>query len=112
MRKKLLVVFGAGFLAGCASPQGLMRGEPVISTVTEKSPQEYVECVGPLWQDFNPSVSIAPTAEGYRLTTFHSMAGTDDVLVIGEQAGGSVINLFQRVQMMRQPLRDAVSSCI
>lgn len=111
MRKNLLMVFGAGFLAGCASPQGLMEGEPVISFSTNKQPREYVECVSPLWQDFNPSVSVAPTTNGYRLTTFHSMAGTDDVLVIDKNSEGSSVELFQRVQMMRQPLRNAVNQC-
>jgi len=99
-------------LTGCATPKSLLEQEPVISEESGKTPEEYVECVSPLWQDFNPAVSISPTTTGYRLTTLHSMAGTDDVLVINESSQGSSVRLFQRIEMMRQPLRDAVRQCL
>lgn len=113
--KKLIAMLAVVVLSGCVSPADLKKSEPSFSAVTKKDPKSYALCVFPQWQEARNEAVMSETVDGYRLIVAAEQL-TDELLEVRKSAGGSEVQLFQRVPWMpgvgRSAIEAAVKSCL
>lgn len=114
--RMLFALLAAAVLIGCTTPGDLMRKEPTIAAVTDKSPRSYALCVFPLWQEHRRSATMHETADGYRLLIVAEGAGqTDELLEVRRTSTGSDVRLYQRtpwVSIGRGQVASSARDCL
>jgi hypothetical protein len=110
---KLLSITGFGVLAlaGCSS----RPNAPSLTLSTQKSPEEYAQCVFPKWQRQNPE-AIKSGSKGHYRIVVESKVAADEVLEIYKTTSGSEASLYQRALLPstlgRKNLESAVRDCL
>lgn len=96
--KKLLAVLSLGLLVGCAGTiQDRLDGGVKASVTTDKTPQEYVDCLKETWIQFG-SPNVFKIERGFRLVPLIN----NHVEVMAEittQNGETLVELFYRWNM-------------
>lgn len=80
-------------LAGC-STSGVQEGKPSFSAQSQKTPQQYARCLGPKWQEFNPSTSSIETESGYKISASTAFTGVVALAVVDKSSDGSLVKIF------------------
>ncbi|NWB63896.1 hypothetical protein [Pseudomonas sp. F1002] len=80
-------------LVGC-STSGVQQRAPSFSAQSQKTPQQYARCLGPKWQEFNPSTSSIETESGYKLSASTAFTGVVALAVVDKSSGGSLVEVF------------------
>lgn len=87
MKMKIAVVAFIA-LTGC-SVSGLQEKKPLFVGETVKAAGIVARCLGPKWQDINPSTSVTETENGYRVLVSDSSLGALVLATIVGKNGGS-----------------------
>lgn len=107
----LIAAVAMVMLAGCASTESLLGGEPSSSYKTSKTPQQYAKCVVPKWQSARRGVSSFETETGYRVVAEYEW-NTDEVLDIASVKTGASVRHYQRADWAAMPGRSAIESAV
>lgn len=89
----LIAAVAVAMLAGC-STSGMQQGAPAFSASSQKTPQQYSRCLGPKWQEINPSTSSIETETGYKISASTAFTGVVALAVIDQSKGGSMVKIF------------------
>ncbi len=99
-------------LVGC-STSGVQQGAPSFSAQSQKTPQQYARCLGPKWQEFNPSTSSIETESGYKLSASTAFTGVVALAVVDKSSGGSRVEVFLPMDWAGTAgWKDAAKACI
>ncbi|XSS65414.1 hypothetical protein ACP9OK_10755 [Pseudomonas sp. B11] len=99
-------------LAGC-STSGIQQGAPSFSSQSKKTPQQYLRCLGPKWQEINPSTSSIETETGYKISASTAFTGVVALAVIDQSQGGSLIKVFLPMDWAgTSGWKDSAMTCI
>lgn len=99
-------------LAGC-STSGIQQGAPSFSAKSQKTPQQYARCLGPKWQEFNPSTSSIETESGYKLSASTAFSGVVALAVVDNASSGSLVKVFLPMDWAGTAgWKDAAKACI
>ena len=88
MQIRIPLVFVLMASAGC-SVSGLQEKKPLFVGKTEKNAVSVARCIGPRWQDINPSTSVTETEKGYRVLVSDSSFGALVLATIVEGSDGA-----------------------
>jgi len=67
----------------------LQEKKPLFVGKTEKKAVSVARCIGPRWQDINPSTSVTETEKGYRVLVSDSSFGALVLATIVEGSDGA-----------------------
>jgi len=99
-------------LAGC-STSGMQQGAPSFSAQSQKTPQQYARCLGPKWQEFNPSTSSIETETGYKISASTAFSGVVALAVVDQSRGGSLVKVFLPMDWVgTSGWKDSARACI
>ena len=99
-------------LAGC-STSGMQQGAPSFSAQSQKTPQQYARCLGPKWQEFNPSTSSIETESGYKLSASTAFSGVVALAVVDKSSSGSLVKVFLPMDWAGTAgWKDSAKACI
>lgn len=111
--KKLLVVLGLGLLAGCAGTiQDRLDGGVKASVTTDKTPQEYVDCLRAEWVWLG-TPNILKMENGFRYLIMYG-DHVDIVTDIVEQNSTTQVDLYHRgaVRFGQGRMIEGMENCI
>ncbi len=91
--RSMILLLGLAMLTGC-STSGLQQGAPSFSAQSQKTPQQYARCLGPRWQELNPSTSSIETESGYKLSVSTAFSGVVALAVVDKSSSGSLVKVF------------------
>lgn len=99
-------------LVGC-STSGMQQGTPSFSAQSKKTPQQYSRCLGPKWQEFNPSTSSIETESGYKISASTAFTGVVALAVVDKSSSGSLVKVFLPMDWAGTAgWKDAAKACI
>lgn len=108
----VIAVVAMAMLAGC-STSGIQQGSPSFSAQSKKTPQQYAKCLGPKWQEFNPSTSSIETESGYKLSASTAFSGVVALAVVDKSSGGSLVRVFLPMDWAGTAgWKDSAKACI
>ncbi|NWB09051.1 lipoprotein [Pseudomonas sp. D5002] len=108
----LIAAVAVVMLAGC-STSGVQEGAPSFSAQSQKTPQQYARCLGPKWQEFNPSTSSIETESGYKISASTAFTGVVALAVVDKSSGGSLVKVFLPMDWTGTAgWKDAAKACI
>lgn len=94
MRILLTAAIAASVLLVGCSTSGIEQDKPAFTGQSKKTAQQYVRCLAPKWQEFNPSTSSIETESGYKIAASAALSGVVALAVVDESGGGSLIRVF------------------
>lgn len=107
-----IAVVAVAMLAGC-STSGMQEGRPSFSAQSKKTPQQYARCLGPKWQEINPSTSSIETETGYKISASTTFTGVAALAVIERSQGGSMVTVFLPMDWAgTSGWKDSAKTCI
>ncbi|MGY2294235.1 hypothetical protein HX813_24055 [Pseudomonas yamanorum] len=99
-------------LVGC-STSGMQQGAPSFSAQSQKTPQQYARCLGPKWQEINPSTSSIETETGYKISASTAFTGVVALAVIEQSHSGSLVKVFLPTDWVgTSGWKDSAKTCI
>lgn len=106
MRKALLPLVALTLLSGCAS----VLDQPTVALATDKSPEEFAECVVPKLEAQALIPSLSQGQRHYRISLSSALA-TDKVIDAYKVSVGSKVFVYERTVLaaeFEQAARDCV----
>ncbi|ARP91714.1 hypothetical protein CAL14_16635 [Bordetella genomosp. 9] len=99
-------------LAGCTTPDDMLKRDPVFFGHTSKPPQAYAQCVADAWRRQGEDVKMLPTKSGYDVIDAGA-TGMAAVLRVQQYASGKVeIRMSARASYGVQDQVQAANLCM
>lgn len=100
-------------ISGCTTPYDLKHTEPVISFVTQKSPDDVKKCVLHKWQGYQLNVQEEKTNGGWLIRHYDTIpASTVAIVTIDKTEHEVVVNYYHRNSKIKlHRLEEQVSAC-
>lgn len=112
MSRRAWVAVAALALAGCTSPNDLLKKDPVFFGHTAKSPRDYAQCVADGWRNQGEQVRMVATPNGYDVIDEGSV-GPIGVLRVVQYASGKVeVRMAARSSYGSQNLVQSANLCM
>lgn len=109
---RILIAAVAVVMAGC-STSGMQQRAPSFSAQSQKTPQQYARCLGPKWQEINPSTSSIETEAGFKISASTAFTGVVALAVVDQSRDGSVVKVFLPMDWAgASGWRDSAKTCI
>lgn len=103
---------GAVMLSGCTT-SGMQKDKPAFSASSKKTPQQFARCLGPKWQEFNPSTTSIETDSGYKISASSTFSGVVALAVVDKSNSGSLVKVFLPMDWAgTSGWKDAAKTCI
>lgn len=93
--RNLVVVSVLALLVGCSTSKPIGTEAPESTFTSSKTASQFLVCILPKWQIYRTKSSVNKIQGGYSLALGDSYQA-DDLLVIKDSSGGSVIEHYHR----------------
>jgi len=85
----LAAILTLAAVAGCSTAP--TSGKGVLSETTDKSPEQYAQCLTPKWQKFDPKGEQVAIDNGYRITVSAPFTASPTYATVTQQGNGSQV---------------------
>lgn len=111
MRVYVWAVVAALALAGCSSPNDLLKKDPVYTGHTTKSAKAYAQCVADSWRMQGEQVKMTEISNGYEVVAEGTL-GISNAMRVLQYADGKVdIRMSSRSDFGSQDLVQSANLC-
>jgi hypothetical protein len=112
MRFHVCAVAAALALAGCSSPNDLLKKDPAFFGHTTKSAQAYAQCVADSWRHQGEQVKMIKISNGYDVVDEGTL-GISAALRVLEYANGKVeVRMATRTSFGSQDMVQSANLCL
>lgn len=112
MKLRLAIVLSlVAPLAACVTAKDIRSLDPVFYGSTQRSAQDYTECVAAAWKGLGVEFTQNKTREGYELQV-PGMMGVESVLTVDHYRGKTDVRMGARLPQRSQPLAESANLCL
>ncbi|AHV94672.1 hypothetical protein [Bordetella holmesii] len=105
------IVALAAPLAACVTAQNIRSLDPLFYGSTQRSAQQYTECVSAAWKGMGVNFTQQPLRDGLELVVDGSL-GVEAVLSASTYRGKTDVKLASRLPQRSQPLVESANLCL